>query len=555
MDVNVEELKVTFIPQLYLQRRIWILDILRKECVTNVLDVGCGEGQLLSALCQPAPWLSPPPPSVIPEDSFIPPMNLFNNPLDPIANLHPTVISGLDISSLDLKFAAQVTEPPKEDESELQGEWARSRAAVRWEELTANIWKGGLEIVNDEFIGMECIVATEVIEHLPPEIFAFFAPVLLGIYSPRLLLLTTPSYTFNARFTSPDTRRTGFPDPTGRTDRVFRHDDHKFEWTIEEFKEYCGREAKEWGYEVEFGDIGRPIEMDPFDRDAELGGASQVAVFRRLNGDREGIEARAREVVRVLSSQTAGSLEEQRHELVVSHNHPAHPKSQDPASVEEIGALVRERMENYRESFMRLEDLWFERDIGIACGGWIEVFINAVHQYDGLSLKRDGGGSNGEDILSPGANENIQKQRELWKVELVGGVSLPNTRMLWPTTEVDLENERSIEYMPADWNPEEEYKSEYDYAGSGTSSGGEETSTGGEGDVSWNEDEDDARESWGEWKNAVNHRTNSGSWGDVNAEETGGWDEELDKRRVNRLPSSASSTTGWDGDESDGTTS
>ncbi|EEB99965.1 hypothetical protein MPER_00219, partial [Moniliophthora perniciosa FA553] len=141
MDDDVEELKVTFIPQLYLQRRIWILDILRKECVKNVLDVGCGEGQLLSALCQPAPWLSSPPPSVIPEDSRIPPMNLFNSPFDPIANLHPTVISGLDISPSDLKFAAQVTEPPKEDDTELQGEWARSRAAVRWEELTANIWK------------------------------------------------------------------------------------------------------------------------------------------------------------------------------------------------------------------------------------------------------------------------------------------------------------------------------------------------------------------------------------------------------------------------------
>ncbi|KAK7032262.1 hypothetical protein VNI00_013221 [Paramarasmius palmivorus] len=220
-----------------------------------------------------------------------------------------------------------------------------------------------------------------------------------------------------------------------------------------------------------------------------------------------------------------------------------------------IGNLVRERMEGYRESFMRLEDLWFETDIGIACGGWIEVFINAVHEYDGLSLKRDGGGSNEESLSSPAANENIQKQRELWKVELVGGVTPPTARMLWPSTEEDLEGERSIEYMPADWNPEEEYRSEYDYPGSSTSSGGEETSTGGEGDVSWNEDEDDARESWDNLRTPVNPKLNPNSWGDVNAEETGGWDEELDKRKISRLPSSNSSTTGWDGDESDDTTS
>ncbi|KAG7097749.1 hypothetical protein E1B28_005070 [Marasmius oreades] len=78
------------------------------------------------------------------------------------------------------------------------------REPVRWESMTANIWKGGLEVVNDAFVGVECIVASEVIEHLPPDVFPFFSPVLLGIYQPRLLLITTPSYTFNARFTAPD---------------------------------------------------------------------------------------------------------------------------------------------------------------------------------------------------------------------------------------------------------------------------------------------------------------------------------------------------------------
>lgn len=33
-----QELKVTFLPELYLQRRIWVLNILRKESVTKVSD-------------------------------------------------------------------------------------------------------------------------------------------------------------------------------------------------------------------------------------------------------------------------------------------------------------------------------------------------------------------------------------------------------------------------------------------------------------------------------------------------------------------------------------
>ena len=74
--------------------------------------------------------------------------------------------------------------------------------------------------------------------------------MLLGVYHPRLLLITTPSYTFNDRFIAPDappgTRR-GTPDPTGRTGRIFRHWDHKFEWTVEEFTEWCEEVAEDWG--------------------------------------------------------------------------------------------------------------------------------------------------------------------------------------------------------------------------------------------------------------------------------------------------------------------
>ncbi|KAG7089387.1 hypothetical protein E1B28_011076 [Marasmius oreades] len=497
-------------------------------------------------------------------------MNLFNSSLGPIPYLHINRVAGLDISDADLDFVMKVTEPERfELESDVTGSsvgggsgWGLGatiggREPVRWESMTANIWKGGLEVVNDAFVGVECIVASEVIEHLPPDVFPFFSPVLLGIYQPRLLLITTPSYTFNARFTAPDAplnRKSGYPDPTGRTDRVFRHEDHKFEWTPDEFKVWCEEEARKWGYELKLGDIGRAYEVDEWGRDEELGGATLVATFRRKEGVNDERQAQAREAVRVLQQQQQRVVseddgeekekEELKHELLVSYLHTAHERARKPLPLSEIRDIVKARMEEYRESFMRLEDLWYERDVSIACGGRIEVLIKSLQERNNiLTLKQDG---DAPDL-------NIQRQRELWKVELLGDPGTKRTRMLWPSTEESIdEHEKSVEYMPADWNPEEEYKSEYDDRGYLTTS-----SSGGDGDVSWNEDEPEktawAITSSAQWNPEVGSST-ADSWG-MN-EERGGWDEELDKRtKFTRLASTASSTTGWDGDESNGTTS
>ncbi|KAI0714296.1 hypothetical protein C8T65DRAFT_738763 [Cerioporus squamosus] len=319
-----KELQVTFHPALYLQRRGWVLDIMRREGVQEVLDVGCGEGELLSCLCNPAPWLAPPPQGVLPaipaqssisESATAPEpdttSDLESNDLDAYTAvlaelhrdiLHPKKISGLDICKEDLDCTVRMTKPPlpeETDETKSLPVW--HRAPARWEELEVNVWEGGLEHVNPAFVGVDCIVATEVIEHLPEPILARFAPVILGAYRPRLLLLTTPSYTFNARFTAPDapaSARCGWRDPTGRTARVFRHHDHKFEWTVEEFGAWCAAVAEDWGYELaEVGGVGRAQETDEWGRDEALGWASQVAAFRRRDGE-EWEARRARSIQR-----------------------------------------------------------------------------------------------------------------------------------------------------------------------------------------------------------------------------------------------------------------
>lgn len=125
-----------------------------------MLDVGCGEGELLSCLCNPARWRAPPPPDVLPlglttstEDTHI--LGELHQGL-----LHPRRIAGLDICRADLQCAARITKTPASEPEEKKVLWHSTQ--VRWEQLDVEIWEGSLADVNSAFVGVECIVATEV---------------------------------------------------------------------------------------------------------------------------------------------------------------------------------------------------------------------------------------------------------------------------------------------------------------------------------------------------------------------------------------------------------
>lgn len=293
--------------------------------------------------------------------------------------------------------------------------------SIRWEPLQVDIWKGGLENVNPEFVGIDCIVSSEVcvsqqskralanvrdrIEHLPEDILSKFAPVLLGAYHPRLFLVTTPSYTFNARFSPPELgstekiRQGGYLDPTGRTDRVFRHSDHKFEWTVEEFTEWCTEAAQEWGYTVQVKGIGKAIEVDEWGRDDELGFASQVALFTRVYGE-EASKLRETAVPRALG--TVGVCE---HELLATHYHTPHACAGKPLKTKEIQEKVKAEMKRCDDSNLTIRELWNQDEIAIACGGQLDALLDAVRGSSELDLYV--------------TQEDWQEE---WRVELVGGV-------------------------------------------------------------------------------------------------------------------------------------
>lgn len=133
-----------------------------------MLDIGCGEGELIACLCNAAPWLPlrsaayagilgdncPYPEGVESEEGI--------NEADDF--LHVRRVAALDVSLADLKLAIEATKPmvPMPSCQTCPSEYTGLRESVRWEPLAVNVWHGGLEVHNPNFINMECIVSTEV---------------------------------------------------------------------------------------------------------------------------------------------------------------------------------------------------------------------------------------------------------------------------------------------------------------------------------------------------------------------------------------------------------
>lgn len=335
------------------------------------------------------------------------------------------------------------TTRPKDQET--LSEWEKTN---RWEDLEVNIWHGGFEAFNQEFVNVECIVSTEVIEHLSEQLLPEFAPMLLGVYHPKLLLITTPSYTFNARFTAPDappSAHNGYPDPTGRTNRIFRHSDHKFEWLVDEFKGYCETVAREWGYEAEIGGVGKAVEEDEWGRDEELGFASQVATFRRREEEefmRMREEKCEREGWKELSKQRVS------HQLLATHHHLEISGPAEPALLNEISEKVKHFMRKYKEATVVLREFWFVSDIAVLCGGWVEMLVKAVEDDGELQLTADPSSKDGW---------------ESWRVHYAGSGS---EEMSTPEDEpTELEQIELDEMVDADWEESEEDREDHNRTG------------------------------------------------------------------------------------------
>jgi 3' terminal RNA ribose 2'-O-methyltransferase Hen1 len=189
-----------------------VVSALRSVGAKRVLDLGCGEGQLIQALLK--------------DKAF-------------------TSITGVDVSVRALETAARRLRLAEMHESQ------RSRV---------QLLHGSLVYRDKRLEGYDAAAVVEVIEHLDLSRLASFERVVFEHARPGAVIVTTPNREYNAKF------------PTLTTGRA-RHRDHRFEWTRGEFRSWAEGLAGARGYGVRFlpvgpedADLGAPTQMAVFTR-------------------------------------------------------------------------------------------------------------------------------------------------------------------------------------------------------------------------------------------------------------------------------------------------
>uniref|UniRef100_A0AAU1LZF8 Small RNA 2'-O-methyltransferase n=1 Tax=Streptomyces sp. NBC_00148 TaxID=2903626 RepID=A0AAU1LZF8_9ACTN len=177
------------------RRREAILEALRAAGAARVLDLGCGQGQLVQAL---------------------------------LKDVRFTEIVGVDVSMRALTVAARRLKLDR------MGERQAGRITLR---------QGALTYTDKQLKGYDAAVLSEVVEHLDLPRLPALEYAVFGSARPRTVLVTTPNVEYNVRWETL---------PAGHV----RHSDHRFEWTREEFRDWAGQVAARHGYTVEFVPVG-----------------------------------------------------------------------------------------------------------------------------------------------------------------------------------------------------------------------------------------------------------------------------------------------------------
>ncbi|MER5468370.1 3' terminal RNA ribose 2'-O-methyltransferase Hen1 [Streptomyces sp. NPDC002685] len=176
-------------------RREAILAALHASGASRVLDLGCGQGQLVQALLKDTRF---------------------------------TEIVGVDVSMRALTIASR----------RLKLDRMGERQAAR-----VQLVQGSLAYTDRRLKGYDAAVLSEVIEHLDLPRLPALEYAVFGSARPRTVLVTTPNVEYNVRWETL---------PAGHS----RHGDHRFEWTREEFRTWAREVAGRHGYDVEFTPVG-----------------------------------------------------------------------------------------------------------------------------------------------------------------------------------------------------------------------------------------------------------------------------------------------------------
>ena len=178
------------------QRHGTVLAALRGSGARSVLDLGCGEGKLLREL---------------------------------MADRQFERIVGLDVSIRSLEIAHR----------RLNLDRLPERQAER-----IKLIHGSLIYRDQRLANFDAAAVVEVIEHLDPPRLSALERVLFEFARPKTVVVTTPNREYNVKWETL---------PAGQ----FRHADHRFEWTRQEFQDWANRVAAQHGYAVRFVPVGQ----------------------------------------------------------------------------------------------------------------------------------------------------------------------------------------------------------------------------------------------------------------------------------------------------------
>jgi 3' terminal RNA ribose 2'-O-methyltransferase Hen1 len=180
---------------LAVQRREAILGALRAAGAGRVLDLGCGQGQLVAEL---------------------------------LKDKRVTEIVAVDVSVRALTVARRRLKLDR------MGERQSSRVTLL---------QGSLTYTDSRLKGYDAAVLSEVIEHLDLPRLPALEYAVFGAARPATVIVTTPNSEYNIRWDSL---------PAGHV----RHGDHRFEWTRAEFRAWARAVADRHGYAVAYAPVG-----------------------------------------------------------------------------------------------------------------------------------------------------------------------------------------------------------------------------------------------------------------------------------------------------------
>ncbi|KAJ3679356.1 hypothetical protein LUZ60_017367 [Juncus effusus] len=251
LEYNVKLIRVTepmeermekafFTPPLSKQRVLFAVEQINQSNAFSLVDFGCGSGSLLDSL------------------------------LDHNTCLKQIV--GVDISVRALTRAAKVLHQKLSKNCAMQ---ACLKSAV--------LYDGSITDFDARLYKFDIATCIEVIEHMEEDQAHLFGDMVLSLFSPKILIVSTPNYEYN-----PILQRSNKDEESEEKEKEnenkpckFRNFDHKFEWTRAQFEIWANNLASKHNYSVEFSGVGGSGEIEP-------GFASQIAVFRRnLNELRE----------------------------------------------------------------------------------------------------------------------------------------------------------------------------------------------------------------------------------------------------------------------------